>query len=70
MEKIVSLIANNGMGVVCLAFMMYYVNKFSTQNSNILVELKTTLQNISQTLSDFNNRLNAIENNLLEKRGK
>lgn len=67
MQDFVNLITNNGMGVVCLAFMMYYVNKFSKENSNILVELKTTLSQISNSLIQLSNRLNEIENKIIEK---
>lgn len=61
MADIIDLFTNNGMGVACLVFMMYYVNKIGKENNNILVELKAILTELTQ-------RVNTIENKIIERK--
>lgn len=50
MSDLINLITNNGIGVVCVAYLIYFQN--------------TTMQKIIDTLSTINIRLTIIEDNL------
>ena len=47
MEELVQLITNNGIGIVCVAYLMYFQN--------------TTMREMLTALNNINNRLTAIE---------
>lgn len=50
MSDLINLITNNGIGVVCVAYLIYFQN--------------TTMQKILDTLNTINIRLTIIEDNL------
>lgn len=58
MSDLINLITNNGIGVVCVAYLIYFQN--------------TTMQKILDTLNTINIRLTIIEDNLglVKKEGK
>ena len=47
MDEIITMIVNNGMGVVCVAYLIYFQN--------------TTMKEMLNTLNTISNRLTAIE---------
>lgn len=50
MPELINLITNNGIGIVCVAYLIYFQN--------------TTMQKILDTLNTINIRLTIIEDNL------
>lgn len=61
MQDIITLITQNGIGVVCVGFLMYFINSTLKENNKILDEMQKTLVSIQTTLSDIINRVNEIE---------
>ena len=59
MSDIITLITNNGIGVVCVAYLIYF------QNTS-MKEMNKTLTDISMSLISINERLEKIE----KKKGK
>ena len=55
MEQLINLLVNNGIGVVCVAYLIYFQS--------------TTMKEMLTTLNSINNRLTAIETTL-EKEDK
>lgn len=53
MEDIINLITNNGIGIVCVAYLMYFQS--------------TTMKSMLKTLGTINERLSIIENKLDRK---
>ena len=56
MEDIINLITNNGLGVVCVIYMIYFQN--------------TTMKEMLRTLSSINERLTLIEDKIDNKGGE
>lgn len=56
MEDIVNLITNNGLGVFCVIYMVYFQN--------------TTMKEMLKTLNTINERLSIIENKIDNKGGE
>lgn len=61
MQDIITLITQNGIGVVCVGFLMYFINSTLKENNKILDEMQKTLVSIQTTLTDIINRVNEIE---------
>ena len=59
MSDLITLITNNGIGVVCVAYLIYF------QNTSMKEQTKTLIE-ISNNLTRINERLEKIEN----KKGK
>lgn len=60
MEELVKLITENGISVVCVCFMIYYILTTSRENNKILTTMTTTLQSISD-------RLEILEKSMLKR---
>lgn len=56
MEEIINLITNNGIGIVCVAYLIYFQS--------------TTMKSMLNTLGTINERLSIIENKLDGKEEK
>lgn len=56
MEDIVNLITNNGIGVICVAYLIYFQS--------------TTMKQILETLTNMNARLSIIETTISSKNKK
>ena len=56
MEDIVNLISNTGIGIVCVAYLIYFQN--------------TTMKNMLDTLQSINTRLSIIEDKMERKEEK
>ena len=54
-EEIINLIVNNGIGVVCVAYLIYF-------QSTTMKEMNKTLDNVNDNLTRMNERLSSIEN--------
>ena len=62
MNDLVTLITNNGIGVVCVAYLIYF-------QSTTMKDMNSTLLKMIDTLNGINTRLSVIEDKL-EKRGE
>ena len=60
MEQIVDVIVNNGIGVACILYFMYF-------NSTTLKAMTETMNEVKQSLILFNERLENIESKLDKK---
>lgn len=61
MEDIVNVIVNNGIGVACILYFMYF-------NSTTLNAMTETMNEVKQSLILFNERLENIEAKLDKKK--
>ena len=61
MDDIISLITQNGIGVVCVGFMIYFINTTLKDNNKILDEMQKTLVSIQTTLNMLSTRVNRLE---------
>lgn len=57
MEQLIDIIVNNGIGVACIIYFMYF-------NSTSLKTMTETMNEVKQSLILFNERLENIENKL------
>lgn len=62
MQDIITLITQNGIGVVCVGFLMYFINSTLKENNKILDEMQKTLVSIQTTLTNLTSRVDDIEN--------
>lgn len=60
MEEIVNIITNNGIGVACVLYFMYF-------NSTTLKSMTETMNEVKQSLIIFNERLENIEQKIDKK---
>lgn len=51
--ELVEIITNNGIGVVCVAFMIYFINTSLKQNNEILGKIEQTLVALTSRVSDL-----------------
>lgn len=61
MDEIVNIIVNNGIGVGCILYFMYF-------NSTTLKAMTETMNEVKQSLILFNERLENIEQKLDKKK--
>ena len=61
MEEIVNILVNNGIGVACIVYFMYF-------NSTTLKAMTETMNEVKQSLILFNERLENIEQKLDKKK--
>ena len=61
MEDMVNIIVNNGIGVACILYFMYF-------NSTSLKTMTETMNEVKQSLILFNERLENIEQKLDKKK--
>lgn len=61
MEQLVDIIVNNGIGVACILYFMYF-------NSTSLKAMTETMNEVKQSLILFNERLENIEQKLDRKK--
>lgn len=70
MESIIKLLVDNGIGVVCVAFMIYFINTTLKDNNKVLGEIKETLVSVQTTLNNLTSRVDDIENKIEKKKEK
>ena len=63
MQDIINIITQNGIGVVCVGFMIYFINTTLNDNNKILDEMQKTLISIQTTLGFMQDRIERLENN-------
>lgn len=61
MEELINLITNNGIGVICVAFMIYFINTTLKDNNGILDEIQKTLVAINTNLTNLSARVDKLE---------
>ncbi len=61
MNDLVSVITQNGIGVVCVAFMIYFINSTLKDNNKLLDELQKTLVSIQSTISLLVSKVDELE---------
>lgn len=67
MEEIVKLVVDNGIGVACVVFLIYFINSTMKDNNKILDQIQQTLVAIKTTLDLQNTRIEKLENNTEKK---
>lgn len=60
-DAIINLISQNGIGIVCVGFMMYFINTIMKDNNTILEEIQKTLVSVQLTLSNLTERIDKLE---------
>lgn len=63
MQDIIDIITQNGIGVVCVGFMIYFINTTLKDNNKILDEMQKTLISIQTTLGFMQDKIERLENN-------
>ena len=61
MQDLVVLLTQNGIGVVCVAFMIYFINTTLKDNNKVLDEMQKTLVSIQTTLTIMTQRVDELE---------
>lgn len=61
MQEVIDIITNNGIGVVCVGFMIYFINTTLKDNNKILDEMQKTLISIQTTLGFMQDRIEKLE---------
>ncbi len=61
MQEVIDIITNNGIGVVCVGFMIYFINTTLKDNNKILDEMQKTLVSIQTTLGFMQDRIEKLE---------
>lgn len=61
MQDLIVLLTQNGIGVVCVAFMIYFINTTMKDNNKILDEIQKTLVSIQTTLTIMTQRVDELE---------
>jgi uncharacterized protein YoxC len=61
MDEMINLITQNGIGIVCVAFMIYFISTTLKENNKILDEIQKTLVSIQTTLNLLMTRVDEIE---------
>ena len=57
MNDLIQLIVNNGIGVVCVAYMIYFQNSTMKQMNNTLNEITTSLKLMNQDIEEIKNKV-------------
>ena len=61
MDDIITLLTQNGIGVVCVGFMIYFISTTLKDNNKVLDEIEKTLVSIQTTLSLMTQRVDELE---------
>ena len=68
MSDLINLITQNGIGVVCVGFMIYFISTTLKENTAVLNSIQQTLVAIQVNLDDLNSRMNNIEVKIRKKK--
>lgn len=66
----INLITQNGIGVVCVIFLMYFINTTLKDNNKILDEIQQTLVSINTNLTNLSTRVDKLEEKIVKKKTK
>ena len=61
MSDLVNLLTQNGIGIVCVAFMIYFITHTLERNNEILDKIQQTLIAIQVNLDNLSIRMDTIE---------
>ena len=61
MDDIITLLTQNGIGVVCVGFMIYFISTTLKDNNKVLDEIEKTLVSIQTTLNMMTQRVEELE---------
>lgn len=67
---LINLITQNGIGVVCVIFLMYFINTTMKDNNKILDEIQQTLVSINTNLTTLSSRVDKLEDKISKKKTK
>lgn len=67
MEEIVKLVVDNGIGVACVVFLIYFINSTMKDNNKTLDQIQQTLVAIKTTLDLQNIRIEKLEDKIEKK---
>lgn len=70
MEELINLITQNGIGVICVAFMIYFINTTMKDNNKILDDIQKTLVAINSNLTTLATRVDKLEDKICRKKTK
>lgn len=56
MTDLITLITNNGIGVVCVAYLIYFQNTSMKEQTKTLTEISTNLTRINERLEKIENK--------------
>lgn len=64
MEEIIKLITDNGIGVICVGFMIYFINTTMKDNNKVLGDIQKTLVSIDTNLTTLSSRVDKLEDKI------
>ena len=64
MENLINLITQNGIGVICVAFLIYFINTTMKDNNKILDDIQKTLVAINGNLTTLSSRVDKLEDKM------
>jgi len=67
MVELINLLTQNGIGIVCVAFMIYFITTTLKDNNDILEEIQKTLVAIQTNLISLTSRIDKLENKIGER---
>ena len=70
MEELINLITQNGIGVICVAFLMYFINTTMKENNKILDDMQKTLVAINTNLTTLSSRVDKVEDMVVNLKKK
>ena len=57
MADLIQLIVNNGIGIVCVAYLIYFQNTTMKDMNKTLTEMTTRLQLMNEDIEDIKNKV-------------
>lgn len=70
MADLINLITQNGIGVICVAFLIYFINTTMKDNNKILDDMQKTLVGINTNLTTLSTRVDKLEDKIVKKKTK
>lgn len=70
MTDLINLITQNGIGVICVAFLIYFINTTMRDNNKILDDMQKTLVAINTNLTTLSTRVDKLEDKISKKKTK
>lgn len=64
MADLINLITQNGIGVICVAFLIYFINTTMKDNNKILDDMQKTLVAINGNLTNLSTRVDKLEDKM------
>lgn len=61
MEDLIKLIVNNGIGVVCVAYLIYFQSTTMKEMNKTMSDVSTSLKLMNQDIEEIKNKINTKE---------